>query len=95
MANGTTLESYFELLCTSLSLVRPAGKIPPSVNYTILCAGIMTLNHNVYKIMNVIGYGTTMTKMSVELSWSFSWKLCRTGQYLRSWHSFSITGQRL
>jgi len=50
------LESYFELLCTSLSLVRPAGIIPPSVNYVLLCARIMTLNHDEYKIMNVIGY---------------------------------------
>jgi len=50
------LESYFEHLCTrtSLLLVRPAGKIPPSVNYTLLCARIMSLNHNEHKIMNVI-----------------------------------------
>jgi len=27
------LESYLELLCTSLSLVRLSGNIPPSVNY--------------------------------------------------------------
>jgi len=27
------LESYLQLLCTSLSLVRLAGNIPPSVNY--------------------------------------------------------------
>jgi len=27
------LESYLELLCASLSLVRLAGNIPPSVNY--------------------------------------------------------------
>jgi len=26
----------------------------------LLCAGIMTLNHNEYKIINVIGYETTM-----------------------------------
>jgi len=26
-------ESYLELLCTSLSLVRFAGNNPPSVNY--------------------------------------------------------------
>jgi len=39
------LESYFELLCTSLSLVRPTGKNPPSVNYALLCAGIMAVNH--------------------------------------------------
>jgi len=39
------LESYFELLCTSLSLVRPTGKNLPSVNYILLCAGIMTVNH--------------------------------------------------
>jgi len=27
------LESYLELLCASLSLVRLPGNIPPSVNY--------------------------------------------------------------
>jgi len=56
-ANCTSLESYFELLCTSLSFVRPPDKIPASVNYTLLCTGIMTLNHNGYEIMNVIGCG--------------------------------------
>jgi len=64
----------------SLSLVRPAGKIPPFVNYTLLCAGIMTLNNNEYNIMNVIGHGTIMIKIYVELSWNFSWKVFRTGQ---------------
>jgi len=39
------LESYIECLCTSISLVRPAGKGPPSVNYMLLCAGIMSLKH--------------------------------------------------
>jgi len=39
------LESYFELLCKSLSFVRPTGKNPPSVNYALLCARIMTVNH--------------------------------------------------
>ena len=48
------LEISFELLCTSLSLVRYGDKIPPSVNYTLLCAGIKSLNHNEYKTMNVI-----------------------------------------
>jgi len=48
------LESYLELLCTSLSLVRRAGKIPPSVNYMLPCAGVMTLKHNECKIMNVM-----------------------------------------
>jgi len=74
------LESYFERLCTSLSLVRPDGKIPPSLNYTLLCAGIMTLKHNKYKIMNVKGYGTIMIKILVEFSWNFSWKVFTTGQ---------------
>jgi len=45
------LKSYFELLCTSLTLVEPTGKSPPSVNYTLLCTGITTLNHKEYKIM--------------------------------------------
>jgi len=45
------LESYFEYLCISLD--RPAGKIPPFVNYTLLCAGIISLNQNEYKIINV------------------------------------------
>jgi len=62
------LKSYFELLCTSLTLVGPTGKSPPSVTYTLLSTGITTLNHKEYKIMNVIGYGTTMIKISVELS---------------------------
>ena len=62
------LKSYFELLCTSLTLVGPTGKSPPSVNYTLLCTGITTLNHNEYKIINVNGYGTTMINISVEFS---------------------------
>jgi len=66
--NCTMLESYFELLSTSLSLVRPAGKIPPSVNYTLLYARIMTLIHNKYKIMNVLGYRTVKIKILVDLS---------------------------
>jgi len=30
------LESYFERLCTCISIshIRPAGKVPPSFNYT-------------------------------------------------------------
>jgi len=32
-ANCTMLESYLELSCASLSLVRLAGNIPPSVNF--------------------------------------------------------------
>jgi len=74
------LECYLELLCTSLSLVRPTGKNSPSVSYTLLCAGIMSVDHNEYKIMNVIGYGTKMIKISVELSWNFSWNVFTTGQ---------------
>jgi len=62
------LKSYFELLCTSLPLVGPPGKCPPSVNYTLLCTGITTLNYKEYKIMNVKGYGTAMIKISVDLS---------------------------
>jgi len=73
------LESYFELLCTSLSFVMPAGIIALFVNYTLLCAGIMTLNQHDYKIMNVISYGTTRIKISVELSWNFSWNVFTTG----------------
>jgi len=47
-----------------MSFVRPAGNIPvPSVNYTLICAGIMILNHNEYKILKVIGYGTILKKM--------------------------------
>jgi len=46
-----------------MSFVRPAGNIPvPSVNYTLICAGIMILNHNEYKILKVIGYGTILKK---------------------------------
>jgi len=74
-ANCTMLKSYFELLCTSLTLVDPTGKSPPSVNYTLLCTGITTLNHKEYKIMNVKGYGTTMIKIADELSWNFNWKV--------------------
>ena len=62
------LKSYFELLCTSLKLVGSTGKSPASGTYTLLSTGITTLNHKEYKIMNVIGYGTTMIKISVELS---------------------------
>ena len=70
-ASCTTLESYFELLCTSLSLVRPPGKIPPSANYTLLCSGIMTLNHNEQNNeCNMLwNYND---KISVALSWNFS-----------------------
>ena len=75
------LKSYFELLCPSLSLnVTPAGKVRPCVNYTLLCTGIMTVNHNKYKIMNVTGYGTIMIKISIERSWNFSWKVFTTEQ---------------
>ena len=69
------LKSYFELLCTPLTLVGPTGKSPPSVNYTLICTGITTLKDKKYKIMNVKGYGTTMIKISVELSGNFSWKV--------------------
>jgi len=58
----------------------PAGIIPLFVNYTLLCAGIMTLQYHEYKIMNVIGYGTIMIKISVEHSWNFSWNVFTTGQ---------------
>ena len=74
------LESYLELLCTSLSLVRLPGNILPSVNYKAAFGRIMTLNHNLYKIMNVEGYGILMVKISVELSWNFTWKVFTTGQ---------------
>jgi len=59
------LECYLVLLCTSLSLVRPTGKNSPFVNYALLCAGIMSVDHNEYKIMNVLSYGTKMIKISV------------------------------
>jgi len=29
------LKSYFELLCPSLSLLTPLGKIPPCVNFVL------------------------------------------------------------
>ena len=77
------LESYLELLCASLSLVRLAGNILPSMStISVLFARIMTftLNHNLYKIMNAKGYGIVMIKVSVELSWNFSWKVFTTGQ---------------
>jgi len=62
------VNSYFELLCTSLTLAGPTSKSPPSVNYMLLRTGITTLNYKEYKIMNVKGYGTTMIKLLVELS---------------------------
>jgi len=40
----------------------------------------MTLNHNLYKLMNVKGYGIIMIKISVELSWNFSWEVFTTGE---------------
>ena len=42
----------------------------------LLFARIMTLKHNLQKIMNVKGYGIIMIKISVELSW----KVFTTGQ---------------
>ena len=76
------LESYLELLCASLSLVRLAGTVISCHLSTIRLhfARIMTLNHNLYKIMNVKGYGIIMVKTSVELSWNFTWKVLTTGQ---------------
>jgi len=62
---------------------------------SLLFARIMTLNHNLYKIMNVKGYGIIMIKISVELSWNFSWKVFITGQIFTRLITFSITGQRL
>ena len=79
-ANYTMLESYFEILCTSLSLVKPAGKIPPFVNYTQVCSGIMSLNHGEYKIMNVIGLGTIPINVLVVLCWNFIWQVFTAGQ---------------
>jgi len=73
------LESYFELLCTSLLFVMPAGIIALCVNYTLICAGIMTLNHHDYKITNVIRYGTIRIKISVELSWNYNWNVFTVG----------------
>jgi len=46
----------------------------------LLFGRIMTLNHNLYKIMNAKGYGIIMIEISVELSWNFSWKVFTTGQ---------------
>ena len=57
----------------------PAGIIALCVNYTLLCAGIMTLNHHDCKIMNVISYGTTRIKISVELSWNYNWNVFTVG----------------
>ena len=60
----------------------------------LLFAIIMTLNHNLYKIMNAKGYGIIMIKISVELSWNVSWKVFTTRQMFTRL-TFSITGQRL
>ena len=59
-------------------LVKPAGKIPPSVSYALLCAGIMSLNHNEYKLMNVVR--DYKDGISVVLCWSFSWQVFIAGQ---------------
>jgi len=86
-ANYSMLESYFERLFTytTLSLVRPTRKIPSFDNCTLLFPGIMSLNHNKNKIMNVIrNYND---KISVVFWWNF--------RCLRSWPNLSITGQRL
>jgi len=42
------LESYFDLLCISLSLVQPPGKIPLFVSCTLLFTGITTLTNTKY-----------------------------------------------
>jgi len=55
----------------------------------------MTLSHNLYKTMNVKGYGIIMVKISVELSWNFTWKVFTAEQMFTRLTYFSITGQRL
>jgi len=62
MAKGrhsrVSTDVWGEVAPKSLPWIRywPAGKIPPFVKYTLLYAGIMSLNlnHNEYKLMNVI-----------------------------------------
>jgi len=87
------LEISFERLCTSLSLARPADNVPPSVNYALLCPGTTSLKHNEYKIMKVIRNHSI--KITVVLSWNFSWQVFTAGQMLRGWRNLSITGKRL
>jgi len=54
------LQNVMKLLRTFMQIhiiftfARPAGKVPPSVNSTLLGAGIMCLNHNEYKLINAI-----------------------------------------
>jgi len=86
------LESYVGHLstCTSRSLVRPACKILPSVSYTLLCTGIMSLNHNEHKLMNVIRQYND--KISVMLCWSFNWQVITEGQMFTRLFNLSITG---
>jgi len=55
----------------------------------------MILNHSEYKIMNVIGYGTIMIKISVELIWNDSWKVFMTGKMFEADILSAITGQRV
>jgi len=85
------LESCFERLCTLLSLVRSAGKIPSSVNYMLLCAGIMSLNHNEYKIMNAIRkYNDKHRLCFVGMS---AGKYSQHDRSSRDWRDLRITGQ--
>ena len=53
-ANYTMLESYFECLWTTLSLVNPAVKIPTICQLYTTCAAIISLNNNECKLMKVI-----------------------------------------
>jgi len=81
-ANYTMLDSYFERLCTPLSLVRSAGKIPPSVNYGLVCAGTMSLNQRCARVIYVESESQALRVRDIQIfssrviTWS-SHKNCR------------------
>ena len=77
------LESYLDLYAHSYHLLDLLVISHHLSTIRLLFARIMTLNHNLCKIMNAKGYGIIMIKISVELSWNFSWKVFTTGQCLR------------
>jgi len=71
--------------------MRPAGKILPFVNYALLCAGTMNLNHNVYKIINVIrNYNDKISVVCVGIS---SGKYSQQERCLPGWHNHSTNWQ--